>query len=138
METFETCCELILSPLYLCAFASLREIFLGLFFAFFCGYSDSLGLISPEPDCVAFLVDSSKLASRGLDHQTKPFGFAFDRVEAEGSVLHVHFGARQNVAANDRGHINEVTVDAIGCPYDSTDWCPFIGSTQGRDGHCHQ
>ncbi len=101
--------------------------------------SDSLGLVPAEPDRIAFLVDSSKLASGGLDHQTKPFGFAFERVEAEGSVLHVHFGARQNEAANDRGHINEVTVDAIGCPYDSDrTGASFIGSTQGRDGHCHQ
>jgi hypothetical protein len=100
-------------------------------------YSDSLGLISPEPDRVAFLVDSSKLASRGIDHQTKPFGFAFERVESEGPVLHVHFGARQNIAAYNRGHINEVTVSAIGCPYDSTDWRPFIASAQRRDGHCH-
>jgi hypothetical protein len=99
---------------------------------------NSRGLISPEPDCVTFLVDSSKLASRGSDHQTKPFGFAFERVKAKGSVLHVHFGARQNEAAYDRGHINEVTVGAIGCLYDSTDRRPFICSTQGRDGHCHQ
>src|SRR5258708_39324255 len=95
-------------------------------------------LKTPEPDRVAFLVDSSKPASRGIDLQTKPFGFAFERVEAKGFVLHVHFGTRQNVAAYDRGHINEVTVGAIGCPYDSTDRRPFIGSTQGRDGHCHQ
>jgi hypothetical protein len=94
-----------------------------------------LVLISPESDGVAFFIYPVKPASWGLNQEPKPFRLAFEWVDSEGSVLHIHLGARQNIAAYNRSHIDEAVTKAVDCVYDSTDRGPFICSSERWNGH---
>ena len=48
--------------------------------------------ISPETDRVAFLVNALEPTARRVDDQIQVFRFAFERVNPEGFVFHVHLG----------------------------------------------
>ena len=55
--------------------------------------SSPLILVSPEPDRVAFFVNSVKPTMMGIDYDVEPFRLAFEWIEPKRLVLYVHLGA---------------------------------------------